>query len=344
MDVTLDDLDWCIDEIMPANPAYLMALPTKNDPMLSYLTTSFSNHLKVREKFGYKVNDVMWDFFKKLEIIDSNNKPGKHFGDPLWVWYNYRLLKGDTREMSVIYAEGKAAMSRVRKRGVPLAEGYGANYSDLPDDLNKEVKFLYEDAKASLWSEIDQSFVKSLSAETINTEAIDRKDYIYHPVNGESINKGSIKKLKAFREDWLANNQANVQIVISDGLNARSLMDEGHLLPFLKSLNLNLQERGFKPTQKNIFIKHGRVRAAYRCGEMLFSGSSDAKKTVLHVVGERPGNGHSTFSVYITSLRETQWKEEKTDHNVTRVVSGISNTTLLPDQAAVLVCDILQTL
>ncbi|HAW30087.1 MAG TPA: ethanolamine ammonia-lyase, partial [Planctomycetaceae bacterium] len=28
MDVSLDDLDWCLDQIMPANPAYLMALPT----------------------------------------------------------------------------------------------------------------------------------------------------------------------------------------------------------------------------------------------------------------------------------------------------------------------------
>ncbi len=29
MDVTLDDLNWCIEQIMPANPGYLMALPTK---------------------------------------------------------------------------------------------------------------------------------------------------------------------------------------------------------------------------------------------------------------------------------------------------------------------------
>ena len=41
MDIDLDDLDWCIEKVMPANPAYLMALPTKNDPMLSYLTTGF---------------------------------------------------------------------------------------------------------------------------------------------------------------------------------------------------------------------------------------------------------------------------------------------------------------
>ena len=71
MDVSLEDLDWCIEQVMPANPAYLMALPTKNDPMLSYLTTSFSDHVRIREKFGYKVDDTMWAFFKKLGIIDQ---------------------------------------------------------------------------------------------------------------------------------------------------------------------------------------------------------------------------------------------------------------------------------
>ena len=74
MDVTLDELDWCIDQVMPANPAYLMALPTRNDPMLSYLTTAFSNHLKIREQFKYKVNDAMWAFFQKIDIIDENGK------------------------------------------------------------------------------------------------------------------------------------------------------------------------------------------------------------------------------------------------------------------------------
>ncbi len=62
MTVSLDDLDWCQDQIMPAAPVYLIALPTKNDPMLSYLTTSFQDHVRLREKFGLKVNDAMWDF------------------------------------------------------------------------------------------------------------------------------------------------------------------------------------------------------------------------------------------------------------------------------------------
>ena len=93
MDVSLEDLDWCIEQIMPANPAYLMALPTKNDPMLSYLTTAFNNHVKIREQFGYKVNDAMWNFFKKIEVIDDEGNPTEHFGDPTWVYYQYKKSK-----------------------------------------------------------------------------------------------------------------------------------------------------------------------------------------------------------------------------------------------------------
>jgi ethanolamine ammonia-lyase large subunit len=58
-------------------------LPTKNDPMLSYLTTAFQDHVRVREKFGYKVNDAMWTFFRDtLEVIDVAGQPTEHFGEP----------------------------------------------------------------------------------------------------------------------------------------------------------------------------------------------------------------------------------------------------------------------
>ena len=107
MTVSLEDLDWCQDQIMPAGPAYLIALPTKNDPMLSYLTTSFQDHVRLREKFGLKVNDAMWAFYKRLGIVDRNNRYTDHFGDPLWVYYQYRLAKGDKRSRTAIYAEGK---------------------------------------------------------------------------------------------------------------------------------------------------------------------------------------------------------------------------------------------
>ena len=112
MAVSLEDLDWCQDQIMPANPVYLIALPTKNDPMLGYLTTSFQDHVRLREKFGFKVNDAMWDVLQADRDRRRDNKYTEHYGDPLWVYYQYRLAKGDTRPKDAVYAEGRRKMRR----------------------------------------------------------------------------------------------------------------------------------------------------------------------------------------------------------------------------------------
>ena len=344
MDVTLDDLDWCIEQVMPANPAYLMALPTKNDPMLSYLTTAFSNHVKIREQFGYKVNDAMWDFFKKIQIIDANGEPTEHFGDPTWVYYQYRLAQNDARSQEEIIKEGRQAIARIKKRGVPIAEGYGDNIWDLHPELDDEVHRLYEDAKVSLWTAMEISFVAAIpNSILIETTSKDRKDYVYHPESGEQLSPLSIKPLQELSDNW-NNNIPDVQIIISDGLNARALMDEGHLNPFLNQLKKSLEASNYRVSKNNIVITHGRVRAGYQCGEILFgkgdtkSDSSlpltNKKKGIIHIIGERPGSGHHNFSAYITAASVSVWHEQgKVDHDISRVVSGISDTALPTDRA-----------
>ncbi|CAM4364092.1 ethanolamine ammonia-lyase subunit EutB [Zobellia nedashkovskayae] len=336
MDVSLEDLDWCISQIMPANPAYLMALPTKNDPMLSYLTTSFSDHIRIREQFGYKVNDAMWDFFKEIEIIDSNNKPTKHFGDPLWVFYKYCKAKGDKRSMLDIYDEGKTTMHNIRQRGIPLAEGYGKNIYDLEPELEREVRLLYEDAKISLWTEITPDFMATVpEAIAITTNSTDRKDYVYHPESGEILAETAIRRLENLRISW-AEQIPDIQFIISDGLNPRALMDDGHLIPYIDSLKTTLKNSGYSVSSKNIVIKHGRVRAGYACGEILFGKRNTSEsKGIVHIIGERPGSGHHNFSAYLTTAPTSTWTNSGTvDHNISKVVSGISDTSLTPKIAA----------
>lgn len=336
MDVSLEDLDWCIEQVMPANPAYLMALPTKNDPMLSYLTTAFNNHVKIREQFGYKVNDDMWNFFKKIAVIDADGKPTAHFGDPIWVYYKYRLAKNDKRTKEDIYKEGKTRLAEIRKRGVPIAEGYGEHIWDMEPELAKQVSTLYEDAKVSLWAEMTDSFVKSIPAAVpILTNSADRKDYVYHPESGEQLGTGAIRSLEKMSTGW-QEDAPDVQIIISDGLNAKAIMDEGHLAPFLEGLQTALKQKGYTVNANNIVITHGRVRAGYMCGELLFGGltKSSKNKGIIHIIGERPGSGHHNFSAYLTAAPVSTWSKKGTvDHNISKVVSGISDTALLPEIA-----------
>lgn len=345
MDVTLDDLDWCIDQIMPANPAYFMALPTKNDPMLSYLTTSFADHVRVREKFGFKINDAMWAFFKRVGIIGENNKPTNAFGQPTHIYLHYCRAKGDMRNDEAILLEGKAAIERVRKRGVPIAEGFGEHIWQPPTALDQEIRELYRDAKYCLWTEWESSYVQSMpNALVVASMSSDRVDYVYHPASGERISKDGLAMIHRMRAN-MEKRMPQVQVIVSDGLNARSLMDDGHLDTFLPMVYQRLGDIKLNIAKNPIVIHNGRVRAGYEIGTHLFGGAASSMHCIVHIIGERPGTMHRNFSVYITAATASDWaQEDKIDHHITRVISGISDTAYLPKDAALEVASLVNSL
>lgn len=335
MTVSLEDLDWCQDQIMPANPAYLIALPTKNDPMLSYLTTSFQDHVRLRDKFGFKVNDVMWDFYKRIGIVDENGRYTENYGDPLWIYYQYRLAKGDSRPKDVVYAEGREKMREVEGRGVDLAIGHGAEIWDLNPALATKVKSLYDDAKRSLWAELTPAFIATVpDAIAVATLSKDRNDFIAHPSTGEAFSPEAAAQIAKIRELWGADIPKG-QIVISDGLNANAIMDDGHLAPFLDEMRKLLSDAGVTVGDKNIVVTSGRVRAGYRIGEMLYADADpDSLRGILHIIGERPGTMHHAYSVYITVAKGKRWADRNIDHDITRLVSNVADTALDPKTAA----------
>lgn len=343
MDISLDDLDWCLDRVLPAGPAYLMALPTKIDPMLGYLTTGFQDHVRLREKFGTKVNDAMWRFFREIDVIDEAGRPTEHFGDPNWVFLQYRRRKGDTRPDAAILAEGRSQLDAIRRRGVFIAEGHGARPWDLAPQLEQDIRRIYADAKRTIWTELTPAFIAAVpQAERLQTRSRDRTDYILHPVSGEQFSEPSIQTVQRLRRRH--EGKYDVQIVLSDGLNAQALMDEGQLAPLLDQLRGGLDRAGFKPAPENLVVISGRVRAGYRIGELLFGGLPNAR-SILHVIGERPGTGHHTLSIYLTRAAGSTWAEpNRVDHNITKVVSGIATTALAPRLAADEAVRILKTL
>jgi ethanolamine ammonia-lyase large subunit len=303
--------------------------------MLGYLTTAFQDHVRLRQRFGYRVNDAMWAFFRRLGVIDAEGRPTDRFGQPLWVWLQYRRAKGDGRPEADILAEGRERMREVRARGVYLAEGFGRRPEDMAPELDREIRELYADAKRAIWVELDPVFVASLpNAVPLRSRSRDRRDYILHPQTGEELDEASLRTLAALRAAH--GGRVQVQIVVSDGLNALAVMDEGHLAPFLAALREGLRRRGLAAADEVLVIRGGRVRAGYRIGERLFGGppEADVHRAVVHVIGERPGTMHHSFSAYITTAGAGAWGSGRIDHNITRVVSGIADTALKPDLAA----------
>lgn len=333
MDVSLDDLGWCIDRIMPANPGYLMALPTRIDPMLGYLTTGYQDHVHVREKFGFRANDRMWSFFQSLNVVDDNGRPTTHFGDPSWVYLQYCRRKNDQRNEATIREEARDRIEEVRSRGVFIAEGFGTSPSDLQPGLARQIQHIYEDARISIWKELDDAFVTTIpNVVRLRSQSADRTDYILHPVSGEHLSEQSRDLIDTIRQQ---NDPWNTQIVISDGLNAQAVTDGDQLMSLVRGLRRELETAGFKTSPTHLVVDAGRVRAGYRIGEQLFGGR-EGRFTLLHIIGERPGSGHHTLSIYMTVADGSEWSiPNKVDHNITKVVSGISITALTPDSAAV---------
>jgi ethanolamine ammonia-lyase large subunit len=343
MDVSLDDLGWCIEQIMPANPGYLMALPTRIDPMLGYLTTGYHDHVRIREQFGYRVNDAMWTFFQQLGVIDGDGRPTKHFGDPVWVYQQYCRRNGDPRSSEEITIEAQQSLEQVRQRGVLISRGYDREPSRLPVNLDQEIHRIYDDAKRCIWAELPDNFAASIpSTVPIATQSADRNDYILHPASGEVLHPSSMERLEQLRSNH--GDSYNALIVLSDGLNALALTSDDQAKSLLEQLESELKESGIRVAPDRILIRAGRVRAGYRIGELMFGGRSGPMH-LLHVIGERPGSGHRTLSIYITTADGEAWgKPSAIDHNITKVVSGIASTALLPKQGAEAAARILRSL
>jgi ethanolamine ammonia-lyase large subunit len=112
-------------------------------------------------------------------------------------------------------------------------------------------------------------------------------------------------------------------------------MDPAHTLPYITELRKELQDSGMTVDKKNIIITSGRVRAGYMVGDILFDKADPNKPcAVVHIIGERPGTGQNAFSVYIAAPKAKVWAEKKVDHNIVKVVCGISKQATPPKVAA----------
>ena len=312
-----------------AAPAYLMAVPGNSDPMLGYLTTSFREHPQLRRASGRHITTTMRKRLVALDAVapDGEVPPGRTGTRATSSLYAaYLKAGGDRRTTDALREEAASKIERLRARGSDLGYGHDVEYA-APAAVGARLETIYAQARRALYARLDAGVVRAVSPHNlrVSTTAHDREEYLAHPRSGELIRDDDAKRIKALR----APRVPQVQVVISDGLNANALNE--NLRAVLPALRAGLAAAGLHAGAVDVVIENGRVRAGYHVGSLV---DADA---VVHFIGERPGTGLDTLSAYLTYGRDragrSRWSPEL-DHSATTAVCGIHRLAKRPAAAA----------
>jgi len=323
-----------------AAPAYLMAVAGNADPMLGYLTTSFREHPQLRRRSGRRITSAMRARLAALDGVPSEGGAGASATAALYAVYAKE--GGDRRTIDALRVEGATKIDRLRARGYDV--GYGHDADDAaPPVVRARMEAIYAHARSALYATLDAGVVRAVSPHHIRVRSAsrDRDEYLAHPRSGESICDDDAQRIASLVASS-GSRLPQVQVVMSDGLNANALNENGRAV--LPPLRHALAAAGLHVGDVDVVIQNGRVRAGYHVGALI---DADA---VVHLIGERPGTGLDSLSAYLTYGRDaagrSRWSPDL-DHSATTAVCGIHRQGKAPAEAvgevARLLRQILQT-
>jgi ethanolamine ammonia-lyase large subunit len=285
-----------------AAPAYLMAVAGNADPMLGYLTTSFRQHPRLRRRSERRITSAME---RRISALGAGGPPA--------LFAAYAKAGGDRRTPAALMEDGARRLDTLQSRGFDL--GY-ADIGDASPLASARLNAIYENARRALYASLDAHAIRNASAAhtRVRTRSSDREDYLAHPASGEALAPEDADRVARL----YPSSRPEVQLVISDGLNANAVNEQiAELLPPLRRA---LIQAGHHVGGTDVVIDNGRVRAGYVIGGLV--GAS----VIVHLIGERPGTGINTLSAYLTYGRDpagrSRWRSDM-DHACTTAICGI---------------------
>ncbi len=313
--------------VVQAAPAYLMAVAGNADPMLGYMTTSFREHPRLRRQTGRQIAATMQKRLVELSTMTELGAVSGGSADALYA--TYQKAGGDTRSLDTLRDEGAKKIRALAERGFDLGYRCDENYDD-PPEANARIKGIYSNARRALYSTLDEMVISDSSPRyfRVHTRSSDRDDYLAHPATGELIDDEDTARIQALYPA----RRPKVQVVISDGLNANAINE--NLRSVLPPVRRELLAAGHHVSEIDIVIENGRVRAGYHVGSLLEA------EMIIHLIGERPGTGINTLSVYLTygldHKGQSRWRSRSAagfDHSWTTAVCGIHRRGKPPERA-----------
>jgi ethanolamine ammonia-lyase large subunit len=325
MGISPQELRRLTEEIVSlAAPAYLMAVAGNSDPMLGYLTTSFEEHPELRRRTGRQISTVMKNRLVELGVMDQS---GEIKGSGIESLYaQYQRAAGDTRSIDSLRQEATKKIDILADRGFYIGARSKSTLGK-PGNSPSRIDELYNHARRALYAKLDAAVIRDVATHHIRvrTQSHSREDYLVHPSAGESICDEDVARIGALYPEG----RPLVQVVISDGLNANALNENLRIvLPSFRKLVI---QNGYRLGDIDIVMDNARVRAGYHVGSLL------DVEVVVHFIGERPGTGINTLSVYVTYGRDetgqSRWSRSM-DHSLTTAVCGIHRRGKKPEVAS----------
>lgn len=316
--------------VQEAAPAYLMSVAGNADPMLGYLTTSPREHARIRLEQNRQMTSVMQGRLTELGVFERN-LPVARPETITSLYAEYQKAGGETKSFGELTTIATKKIGALQERNFDIGFGCPVYYV-TPPEMEKRVDNIYENAQKALYATLDSAVLRDVSPKClrVSTLSVSRDDYINHPETGNVLCFSDRFFMRVCRR------HPEVQIVISDGLNANALNE--NLRDVLPGVRRGLVDAGFH-VGRDIFITNGRVRAGYDVGNIL------EVPVVVHFIGERPGTGLNTLSAYITYGKDLRgnWRfHSGMDHSCTTAVCGIHKRGKHPDVAVTEIINIVK--
>lgn len=317
--------------VQEAAPAYLMSVAGNADPMLGYLTTSPREHARIRLGQNHRITSAMQSRLAELGILERN-LPKANRETVTDLYAEYQKAGNETKSFGELTTIAEKKIGVLQERNFDIGFGCPVHYV-TPPKMEKRVDDLYENAQKALMAKLDWSVFRDVSGWErkclkVRTLSANRNDYINHPTTGNEICFSDRLFVRACYYPLHFWRCPEVQIVISDGLNANALNE--NLRDVLPGVRQGITLAGIHCGDTDIFITNGRVRAGYDIGSIL------EVPVVIHLIGERPGTGLDTLSAYITYGKDlhAKWRfHSNMSHSCTTAVCGIHKRGKHPDAA-----------
>lgn len=207
------------------------------------------------------------------------------------------------------------------------ASRVGSGRAGVRPRTNSLLRFLadHSRSKDTVLKEVPVEWVQKQSLLELQSEVSDKDQYLTRPDMGRILSDESVKTLL---EKCKKNPQ--VQVVVSDGLSTDAIL--ANYEEILPPLLTGLKNAGLD-VGTPFFVRYGRVKIEDQIGELL------GAKTVVLLVGERPGLGQSEslscYAVYSPTVANTV-EADRT------CISNIHRAGTPPVEAAAVIVDLVK--